>query len=279
MTNTIYLLSGLPRSGSTLLLNILAQNSEIEVSGTSGLYEIVHAMRQTFTKSTAITAQPEEEMNFRFRNMCREAIKGWMMSKQDGASIYIDKSRAWPAYYEFFKDLAFDVKTIITIRDLRGVLSSMEKLYRKNSLRVDPVINTSDLPLTTEERVKTWGGGVPVGSSANLIRDIFSRKIQDDFIFVRYEDLTINPEKELEQIYQYLGLDSYEHELDNIRQVTKEDDRLHGIPALHDIEPVMRTGIEDWNDVLGGELCQKIINGAPWYYDLFYKPPELKQVL
>jgi len=37
----IYFINGMPRSGSTLLCNILAQNPEFHVTPTSGLSELV----------------------------------------------------------------------------------------------------------------------------------------------------------------------------------------------------------------------------------------------
>ncbi len=46
MSKTIHFVSGLPRAGSTLLMNVLAQNPRIHSTATSGLHEIGYIARQ-----------------------------------------------------------------------------------------------------------------------------------------------------------------------------------------------------------------------------------------
>lgn len=263
MLKKVVFMSGLPRSGSTLLMNILAQNPHVQPSGTSGLFEIVQGMRNQYTQSVNIKAQPEEEMDTRFKECCKAAIRGWCEGDKE---IYIEKSRAWPQFFEFLQNIGMKPYMIVTVRDLRPVLASMEKLYRKNSLRVDPVAGLS----TTEARVKQWGGGVPVGEAANQIQDLFTRGLSDQVIFVKYEDLVQNPQQTLSKIYSYIDEDTYLHDFANVEQVTVEDDRLHGIPDLHNIRSAVSIEQDDWNEVLGSDLSQAIVKGAPWFYEKFY---------
>lgn len=264
MTNKIIFMSGLPRSGSTLLMNILAQNPKIQPSGTSGLIEVVQGMRNQYTQSNNVKAHDEIEMDTRFKAACKAAIEGWA---QGDGEIYIDKSRAWPQHFEFLENIGLKPYIIVTIRDLRAVLSSMEKLYRNNSLRIDPVSGNT----TTKNRVQVWGGGVPVGESANQIEDVFTRGLKDKICFVKYEDLVIKPFKVLSEIYEYIEEPEYQHEFNEIKQVTQEDDRLHGIPDLHVIRPELKAVPVDWEEVLGKELSDGIVQGAPWFYERFYK--------
>ena len=46
MSKTIHFVSGLPRAGSTLLMNLLAQNEKVHSTATSGLHEIGYIARQ-----------------------------------------------------------------------------------------------------------------------------------------------------------------------------------------------------------------------------------------
>lgn len=273
-------LSGLPRSGSTLLLNILAQNPKINVTGTSGLVELCTAMRQQFSQSVSINAQPKPEMDTRFKAACKGAIEGW--AGISTSEMYIDKNRSWPTNIEFLESVGIKPKIIITVRDLRAVLSSMEKLYRQNSLRIDPVTNAQQQNAgTTEGRIQAWGGGTPIGVAANEIKDIFTRKLESKVHFVKFEDLTTNPVHEIEVIYKYLGMDNYNHNFNSVSQVTHEDDRLHGIPNLHNIRPIVGEVEEDWEDILGKALSDQIPPGARWFYELFYPEgivPELSKV-
>lgn len=48
MNKSIYFLAGLPRSGSTLLANILAQNPSIYVTPTSGIVDMLVQVRNSW---------------------------------------------------------------------------------------------------------------------------------------------------------------------------------------------------------------------------------------
>lgn len=58
--------SSLPRAGSTLLQNILAQNPEIYTTPTSGVLELVFAARGNYTDSPEFKAQDPELMKKAF---------------------------------------------------------------------------------------------------------------------------------------------------------------------------------------------------------------------
>ena len=262
-------LAGLPRSGSTLLLNILAQNSGIQVSGTSGLIELLISARNSYTTSLNINAQPKDEMDERFKRFCKWAIDGW--SSYYSCSVYIDKNRGWPKYFEFLESVGVEPKMVITIRDIRAIASSMEKLYRKNTLRIDPSQWNNKSHNTVDDRVRFWLGEGLIGEAGDQIKDLINRNLINRVHIVKYEDLTSDPEKVLMEILTFMEIEYYEFNLGNIEQITQEDDRLHGIPDLHNIRPVLSPVEEDWNSIIGVDLSKAIVNGNKWFYDRFYQ--------
>ena len=58
----IFFQSSLPRSGSTLLQNILGQNPDFYVSPTSGVLELLFAARNNYTNDVAFKAQDSKLM-------------------------------------------------------------------------------------------------------------------------------------------------------------------------------------------------------------------------
>ena len=52
----IYFLAGLPRSGSTLLANILAQHPQIHVTPTSGVVDMLVQVRNSWDRNDAFQA-------------------------------------------------------------------------------------------------------------------------------------------------------------------------------------------------------------------------------
>ena len=73
----IFFQSSLPRAGSTLLQNIIAQNSDFYCSPTSGLIELLYASRDTFSKENTFLAQDTELMKKAWLGYCRGALEGY----------------------------------------------------------------------------------------------------------------------------------------------------------------------------------------------------------
>lgn len=264
---------GLPRAGSTLVMNLLGQNPRLGISATSGVADLLYGMRHRFTNGEEFNAQDEKEMKVRFAGACKGALMGWA-NVENAPPVYIDKSRAWVQFYEFLVEILDSKeppKIIVPIRDLRGVLSSMEKLYRANQLRVDPIEQPGKVQgLTVENRVKTWISGVPVGIAMDRVKDVISRGVSKNMLFVKMEDLTSNPQGELDRIYDYIGEEMVAHKFEDIEQLTQEDDRRFGIPGLHTVQPKVEPIKEDWTEILGPQLAKGLKQGNIWYYEKFY---------
>ncbi len=62
----IFYQSSMPRAGSTLLQNILAQNSSFYVTPTSGLLELVLGARLNYTNNPEFRAQDSAQMKKAF---------------------------------------------------------------------------------------------------------------------------------------------------------------------------------------------------------------------
>lgn len=264
---------GLPRAGSTLIMNLLGQNPRFGITATSGVADLLYGMRHRFTNGEEFNAQDEKEMKTRFAGACKGALMGWA-DIEDAPPVYIDKSRAWLQFYEFLVEILGEdptPKIIVPIRDLRGIVSSMEKLYRANQLRVDPIENPGQgKGLTVENRVKTWIAGVPIGIAMDRVQDVYSRAVASNMLFVKMEDLTSNPQGELARIYDYIGEEMFEHKFEDIKQLTQEDDRRFGIPGLHTVQPKVEPIKEDWSEILGSNLSKGLKQGNMWYYERFY---------
>ena len=72
--------AGLPRSGSTLLCNILNQNPRFYASGTSPLPHILGATKRSWEKSLDVQSQIDAEKDHyfrRFSNVLRGIIDAW----------------------------------------------------------------------------------------------------------------------------------------------------------------------------------------------------------
>ena len=134
MNKRVYFLAGLPRSGSTLLANILAQHGQIHVTPTSGIVDMLVQVRNAWDRNDAFQAADRKWTKPPRNGCCAPCCKP--ISRHTDRPICIDKNRYWAEYLEMAAALVGGrdhLKVIVTVRDLRDVLASFELLYRKTS--------------------------------------------------------------------------------------------------------------------------------------------------
>ena len=67
----------------------------------------------------------------------------------------------------------------------------------------------------------------------------------------------------------YLEIPFFQHDFDNIEQLTHEDDRFHGVFGDHIIRNKLEPLNENFEDILGETACDIITTNYKWFYDVF----------
>jgi len=73
----------------------------------------------------------------------------------------------------------------------------------------------------------------------------------------------------LSKVYAYLGLPEFEHDFNNVPQVTREDDEAYGIPGLHEIRPRVELLQNDYLKILGRDAVMQAQSQHGWFFHLF----------
>jgi sulfotransferase len=262
--------SSFPRAGSTLLQNILAQNPRFYCTPTSGVPELLLAARLCLSSSPSFKAVDQEQMREGFLGFCAGGLAGFYEKITD-KPVIVDKARSWFHYYDWLKTYHPDPKILVCIRDLRAVLSSMEKLFRKNRYRQDPAEVHDQLGMVTlNNRVAHWLNSLPVGTSAFRLIEALQTGTYKNFHIIRFEDLTSNPAVTMRKVYEYLGEPEFQHDFDNVEQVTQEDDSQVTFYGDHKIRQKVQPVPLDYNEILGRELCDAVRHNNPVFYRTFY---------
>jgi sulfotransferase len=243
MDKQIFFISGLPRSGSTLLCNILAQNPEFFVTkATSGCVEILFSIRNQWDR--IVEHQAEGVNREQLRNVLKGTLNSYYLTDKN---IIFDKGRGWLSMIETIEfALNQKAKLICTVRNVNEILASFEGLWRRTTGQSQWNIeqNNYEKSLTIKGRCELWSeAGQPLGSAFNRLKDALDRGLRDRMYIMEFDDLTSHPKETMQNIYNFLGLKYYEHNFNNIQQYTKEDDdNIHRIKGLHTIrekvEPV-----------------------------------------
>ena len=273
MVKKIFYNASFPRSGSTILQNIMMQNPDIYSTPTSGVIELLTTTRTIYSTGDAFKAQDQELMKSGFKGFCKEGLYGFFNGVTDRPYV-IDKSRAWGGYYRFLDFIEENPKIIVMVRDLRPVFASMEKNFRKNPDKDPLFVNSNELlNMTPESRLVHFSNKPPIGPSIEWLKDIIQQGLADKLLFIRFEDLCQNPENEIRRVYQYLGIPYFKHDFDNLEQLTWENDVIHGMFGDHKIKTgKLELPKDDSLEVLGQNGCNSIVSSYEWFFKTFNYP-------
>jgi len=265
----IFFQSSLPRSGSTIFQNLLAQNPDIYATPTSGLLELWYGARANYTTSPEFIAQDSELMKKAFLSFCKEGTFGYFNAITDKKYV-MDKSRGHGIHYDFINSFYPNPKIICMVRDLRDVFASMENNFRKHPEKQSDILDWAKGQGTTvPKRVDIWAAGQPVGLAIERLSEIFRMGIDSKMLFVKFEDLCLYPDTEMTRIYQYLDIPFYKHDFDNIQQVTKEDDEVYGTFGDHVIRTKLEPVPSKAKQLLGKDVTAWIYDNYKWFFEQF----------
>lgn len=254
MEKTYHFISGMPRSGSTLLCNLLSQNPRFRATGTSPLPFFLNALSDVWNKSPEAKANYNDEDR---RHMMFSVLENYHLPFEQ--EVIFDKSRAWPSHIENLTNiLQRKPKILVTTRFMPAIIASCEKIWRKEIARHGYI---PDGMHTLKERVNYWCDGTQmVGSSYNVLKDAVQRGHKDCMYHIDFYNLSVNPRQVLQGIHDFLEEPWFEYDFNNVEQVIHEKDEFHGFSpnALHTIRPKVELPPADFVDVLGQELCYSL---------------------
>jgi sulfotransferase len=259
----IYQIGGLPRSGSTLLTNILLQNPKAQTTATSSLLEFLLQVRDNWTKLEGHSTYPDGQDKW---GVIRAILQSY--HKTDRPIIF-DKNRGWSTHIEFMEKVTGEKSRIIAcVRNLEDICTSFEKLFRKN--RADGEIHgefSNTQMKNLDGRVGVWTSDEGVlGRPYVSLLDTIQRGLGDRILFFPYEEWTANPEFWFKKLYSFIEEPYYEHDFNNIEQTIRENDAGYGWGSdLHEIKTgKLVPANSDALKVLGKSWYDKLHNTEFW---------------
>jgi len=274
---TIHYAMGLPRSGSTLLMNILQQNPNIFTSSTCPTTYLLEGAKQAAGNVSEFIAMDQDQLNNSLTNYVVHGMNGWFSAMTE-KPIAISKSRGWDRYLNFLFHAYQNPKFIVIVRDIRDIICSFEKLSNKYPVwdigsKEDPF---HMLPL--EKRIKIWctdmGGnlGLPLKNLPHVYEWMMKRP--NNFFLFRFEDFNEDPIRSLNSIYRWLDLPVYQHDLNNVELATQyEHDTAYRSLVSHKTERRVRQLEPSWPKMMTKYHSDLILKNNEWFYKTFY--PEI----
>jgi len=253
---SFYFMSGLPRSGSTLLTALLNQNPEIHASTNSPLLDTIHYTEEYLLyNSEQYKASPNPEGTHKVLSSI--AHNYYFNTSQN---IIIDKSRGWVNQIEHIRDYITDEPRIICpVRSIPDILSSFLSLIQKSKTIsfIDKQIIENNIEPTNDIRCDYLMSNIGiVGQSLYALSEAFRKGNKNCLLLVEYDDLIKNPQNEMDRIYDFLSLSKYSHRFDNIISKQTENDNVYNLENMHKV----RNKLEKINRDNSKYLSEYIIN-------------------
>lgn len=257
-----HFISGLPRSGSTLLSAVLRQNPRFSagMSGpVAGLFGTLLAEMSGRNEFSVFIDDAQR------RRVLDGVITNYYADHSE--EVIFDTSRAWCARMGVLKELYPQSRVIACVRHMPWVVDSIERLIQRNTFQPSSIFN-----YTTGGTVYTRSDGVAngdgmVGYAYNALKEAFFGEHASQLMLVQYETLVSDPAKALSAIYDFIGEPAFAHDFEHVEYDAEAFDLKAGTPGLHTVRP--KIAAQERRTILPPDIFKRFEN------DAFWRSPEL----
>lgn len=255
MKSQYHFISGLPRSGSTLLSAILKQNPLFHADMSSPVASLINA-------SLEMTGAGSEFYNFFTEHKRISLAKAIINTYYEDIDreIVFDTNRVWTARLHQLVEMVDDFKVICLVRDPAWVMDSFEKIYRKNPFNYSKMFSSGNR-MTVYSRCESLLNGT-VGVSITALKEAFYGDYSDKLLLIDYDLLTQFPEKTIRLLYEFLELDYFNHDFENLEYSSDEFDYTLGVKGLHTVQ--RKVEYKTRRSILPPDLFEKYSDMAFW---------------
>ena len=258
MAYDIHFISGLPRSGSTLLGALLRQNPRFRAGMSGPMAGVMAALQKSLSPANEFALEVTDAQR---HATLRAAFDGFYSDMADGATVF-DTNRLWCAKLPALAELFPAARVIACVRDVPWVLDSLERVVRDNPLLPSGLFSYEPA-WTMHQRIEqaTSASGV-VGFAWNALKEAVNAEQSDRLMLLRYETLTTRPAEAMAAVYDFVGAAPFAHDFENVSFDAEAFDRRLGAPGLHRVHPQVRPPSR--RSVLPPDLFSRHIADSFW---------------
>lgn len=257
MSNQYHFISGLPRSGSTLLSTILNQNPRFRASVTSPVGRLCGTTHDIITSPEFGVLFDEEKR----ASMLRGVFDNYYADHQQ--KVVFDTNRTWTGRISLLMRLFPESRMICCVRDIGWIIDSLERLMAKHPL--DSAAMFRHQPgATLYARVETVMHAATgfIGLPWTQLREAWYGPHADRLIVITYDQLVKNPKQTIKKLYVALGEPEFAHDFDNVANEYPEYDLSIGVPEMHKIR--QKVTFEDRQTILPPDIFTKYQSTQFW---------------
>ena len=261
--------TGLPRAGSTLLCQLLAQHPEIHCEGhSSPLCNTILGIRRMISDDMFFLSQLDNSFDTSYAHLASAMqgfLRGWHHDCKKKAVV--DKNRAWLHAIELLLHIEPEAKLIVCVRDLGQIYGSIEAQHQRTIL-VDFIDHLADFDRFGRADMlfaKDKAIGAPL-ISLHAVPDL-PKKAQERLYFLRFEDLMEQPAATMSHLYAWLGLAPFAINPDQLEVGIHESDSHYRMKYTHQQATHI---VKPKRHELPPRIQAQIENTYAWFYQTYY---------
>ena len=257
-----YFISGLPRSGSTLLSAILRQNPEFYADIASPVEALTGSSIDIITGAESNLTITEKQR----KNLLYGIFNGYY--QHIDKPVIFDSSRGWTKKTNFLKALFPYTKILCPVRDIVSILNSFEVISSKNPFHTKTLTEHTKNVVARCDGMMDKNDGI-VANPWILLQEGYA--LNPEMIhFVEYENLCKEPEKTMRGVYEFLKKPYYSHDFENVEYSNENFDKACNLKDLHTVK--RRVEYKPPRNVLPPEIVQKYKEMNMEFWRENYKP-------
>lgn len=254
-----HFITGLPRSGSTLLSALLLQNPRFHAGMTSPVGGLFKGMLNQLGAGSEFGPVVTKEQR---RRLSRGLFDSYY-ADQVGKEVIFDTNRMWSAQMPALMDLFPGAKLIACVRNVAWVMDSIERRYRANPYEITRLFSDDTERNTVYSRVDTLAQrNRMVGYPWTALKEAFYGEHAASLLLVDYDLLAQAPQKVLPLVYQFLGEPEYTHNFEQVQYDAPEFDEALGLHGLHQVRP--KVGLQRRETILPPDLFEQYSKLSFW---------------
>lgn len=255
-----HFITGLPRSGSTLLAALLLQNPRFHAGMTSPVGSLFKGMLNQLGAGSEFGPVVSKEQR---RRLARGLFESYYADQEQGKEVVFDTNRMWSAQMPALMDLFPGAKVIACVRNVAWVMDSIERRYRANPYETTRLFTDDIERNTVYSRVDTLAQrNRLVGYPWTALKEAFYGEHASSLLLVDYDLLAQAPHKVMPLIYQFLGEPEHPHNFEQVNYDAPEFDEALGLHGLHQVRP--QVALQRRESILPPDLFEQYSKLSFW---------------